>query len=59
MDVAAISMGLSNSSLASAVSLSVIKLQMNNNDDLAKGMEEMMNNMAVDPNRGINLDIKA
>lgn len=59
MDVAAISMGLSNSSLASAVSLSVMKLQMNNNDDLAKGMEEMMNNMAVDPNRGINLDIKA
>lgn len=59
MDIGALSMGMSNASLSSAVSLAVTKLQMNSNDQIAAGLTEMMGEMAVDPNLGSKLDVQA
>lgn len=57
MDIGALSMNMSQASLASAVSLAVTKLQMNTIDQAAAGMQEMMATMAVDPNVGTKLDV--
>ena len=59
MDIGTLSMGMSNASLSSAVSLAVTKLQMNSNDQIAAGLTEMMGEMAVDPNVGSKLDVQA
>ena len=57
MDIAALSMGLSQMKLANEVSVSVMKLAMDTGqsqmDDMVKVMEQ-----SVNPNLGGNLDIK-
>lgn len=58
MDIAALSMGMSNSSLASAVQVSVMKLGMNSNEEMASQMNEMLKNVAVETGKGINLDVR-
>lgn len=58
MDIGALSMGMSNASLTSAVQVSVLKMGMNINEQMSDAMAEMMGNMAVEPGKGINLDIK-
>ena len=58
MDIAALSMGMSNASLASAVQISVMKLGMNSNEEMASQMNEMLKNVAVETGKGINLDVK-
>lgn len=58
MDIAALSMGMSNASLASAVQISVMKLGMNSNEEMASQMNEMLKNVAVETGKGINLDMK-
>lgn len=58
MDIAALSMGMSNVSLASAVQISVMKLGMNSNEEMASQMNEMLKNVAVETGKGINLDVK-
>ncbi|MBS5982634.1 MAG: YjfB family protein [Clostridium butyricum] len=58
MDIAALSMGMSNSSLASAVQISVMKLGMNSNEEMASQMNEMLKNVAVETGKGINLDVR-
>lgn len=59
MDIARLSMAMSKNSLSNAVQLSLMKLQMNTDKDLATGMNDMINTMAVDPNKGVNLDTMA
>ena len=58
MDIAALSMGMSNASLASAVQISVMKLGMNSNEEMASQMNEMLKTVAVETGKGINLDVK-
>ncbi|MBO1685808.1 putative motility protein [Clostridium butyricum] len=58
MDIAALSMGMSNASLASAVQISVMKLGMNSNEEMASQMNEMLKNVAIETGKGINLDAK-
>lgn len=58
MDIAVLSMGMSNSSLASAVQISVMKLGMNSNEEMASQMNEMLKNVAVETGKGINLDVR-
>lgn len=58
MDIARLSMSMSQASLSSAVQLSLMKLQMNTGNELATGMNDMLNNMAVEPDKGINLDTR-
>ena len=57
MDIGNLSMAMSQSSLNTAVQLSVLKLGMNNSEELMNNMQEMMENVVVDPNVGQNLDI--
>ncbi|WP_252214100.1 YjfB family protein [Clostridium sp. VAP41] len=56
MDIGAMSISMNQGALKSAVQLSVLKLGMNSEKQVANQMTEMMNNMAVEPGKGINLD---
>ena len=59
MDIGRMSMSMSQGALASAVQLSLMKMQMNTGEEMAAGMTDMLNNMAVDTTKGVNLDVKA
>lgn len=59
MDIAALSMRMSNASLASAVQVSVMKLGMNSNEEMASQMNEMLKTVAYETGKGVNLDAKA
>ncbi|MGL4774146.1 MAG: YjfB family protein [Clostridium sp.] len=59
MDIPRMSMALSQNSLKSAVSLSLMKMQMNVNSEMATGMKEMIDKVAVDTNIGQVIDKKA
>ncbi|NFE73509.1 putative motility protein [Clostridium botulinum] len=56
MDIGAMSISMNQGTLKTAVQLSVLKLGMNSEKQVADQMTEMMNNMAVEPGKGINLD---
>lgn len=56
MDIGAMSISMNQGALKTAVQLSVLKLGMNSEKQVANQMTEMMNNMAVEPGKGINLD---
>lgn len=56
MDIAAMSVYLSQASVQSAASISVLKMAMNSSTENATQMTEMMSNMAVDPTRGTIID---
>lgn len=57
MDIGALSMGMSNVALSSAVQISVLKMGMNVNEQTSNAMTEMMSNMAGEPDKGIHLDV--
>ncbi|MDS0527628.1 YjfB family protein [Clostridium sp. SHJSY1] len=59
MDIAALSMYMSQSSIKSAVSTSVLKMAMDNGKEMASEMTSMMGKMAVDTSKGMNLDVRA
>lgn len=59
MDIGRMSMSMSQSALKGAVAISLMKMQMNTNSEMAVGMKEMMNNMAVDTSKGNTIDFKA
>lgn len=60
MDVARMSMGMSQNSLKSAVSISLLKMTMNNEQQVANGMNQMLEaTMAKDPNLGNKIDSRA
>lgn len=56
MDIASMSVYLSQASVQSAASVSVLKMAMNSSTENATQMTEMMSNMAVDPTRGTIID---
>ncbi|MBN1073446.1 putative motility protein [Clostridium botulinum] len=56
MDIGAMSISMNQGALKTAVQLSVLKLGMNSEKQVANQMTEMINNMAVEPGKGINLD---
>ena len=56
MDIGAMSISMNQGALKTAVQLSVLKLGMNSEKQVADQMTEMMDNMAVEPGKGINLD---
>lgn len=59
MDIAELSMTMSASKLSEDVSISLMKMTMDNSKEAAEQMTEMISNVAVDPNRGqyINVNI--
>lgn len=58
MDIEAMSVSMHQASLQNAVSISLMKMMMDNQAQSASQMTNMMNNMAVDPSRGTNIDVK-
>lgn len=57
MDIAALSMSLSQSNLQQSVGISVMKMAMDTGEETATQMTEMMSNISLDPNLGNNIDI--
>lgn len=59
MDIATMSIGMHQASLQSAVSISVMKMAMNSENQAATQMTDMMSNAAIDTRRGTNIDTRA
>ena len=59
MDIGNLSMAMSQNSLNTSVQFSVLKLGMDSSEELMVNMQEMMENVVVDPNVGRNIDIMA
>lgn len=59
MDIAALSMSMSQTSLSSAVSTSVMKMTMNTSEVAAQGVIKMIDKMDLNPSVGSNLDVRA
>ncbi|GAA0724285.1 YjfB family protein [Clostridium malenominatum] len=56
MDIAALSISMSQSKVQQAAKLAVMKIAMNTGKETATQMTEMLKNSAVDPNLGKHLD---
>ncbi|WP_244834827.1 YjfB family protein [Clostridium sp. BJN0001] len=56
MDVAAASIGMHQAQLQNDVTLSVMKISMNDAENTSTQITEMMDNMSLDPNLGTNID---
>ncbi len=56
MDIGTMSISMNQGALKTAVQLSVLKLGMNSEKQVADQMTEMIDNIAIEPGKGINLD---
>ncbi|MBE6071124.1 MAG: putative motility protein [Clostridium butyricum] len=57
MSIAELSMGMSQVSLQNAVSMSVLNMTMDTAQTQVTAMSEALDNLAVDPNLGSNIDV--
>lgn len=57
MSIADFSMGMSQASLQNAVSISVLNMTMDTAANQLTAMTEVLDNLAVDPNLGSNIDV--
>jgi hypothetical protein len=57
MDIAALSMVMSESKAQSAFGIAVTKMAMDTNKETGVQMTEMIKNSAVDPNLGNHIDV--
>ena len=57
MSIADLSMGMSQASLQNAVSISVLNMTMDTAANQLTAMTEVLDNLAVDPNSGSNIDV--
>ena len=58
MDIGSMSMVMRQASVQSAVSVSVMKIAMNSQENTASQMTDMINNIAVDTSSGTNIDVR-
>ena len=56
MDIAALSIAMSQSSVNTAASIALLKMQMNTGEETSNNLLEMAKTMAVEPGKGLNLD---
>ena len=56
MDIAALSIGMSQSAVNTAASIALLKIQMNTGEETSNNLLEMAKTMAVEPGKGLNLD---
>lgn len=56
MDISSMSISMNQVTLKTAVQLSVLKLGMNSEKQVADQMKEMINNIIIEPGKGVNLD---
>lgn len=59
MDIGTMSMAMNQSSLQSAVSVSVLKMAMNSEAQASNQISKIMDNAAVDETRGSKIDVRA
>jgi len=59
MDIAELSMVMSQSSVQQSAGIAVMKMAMDTGKETAIQMTQMMKNSAVDPNLGQHLDVRA
>lgn len=59
MDIASLSMVMSQSRVQELADISVMKMAIDTGKESAVQMTEMMKNVAVDPNVGQHLDVRA
>ncbi|MDF2877501.1 MAG: motility protein [Clostridia bacterium] len=57
MDIAVLSMAMSQSKAQTAAGIAVAKMAMDTNNETGTQMTEMMKNFAVDPNLGNHIDV--
>ena len=57
MSIADLSMGMSQVSLQNAVSISLLNMTMDTAANQLTAMTEVLDNLAVDPNLGSNIDV--
>jgi len=55
MDIAALSIGMSQSAVNTATSMALLKMQMNT-EEVSNNLLEIAQTMAVEPGKGISLD---
>lgn len=58
MDIASLSIGMHQASLGSSVQLSVIKMAMNSAEKNSSEMTNMIDRMAIEPDKGEHIDIR-
>lgn len=58
MDMASLSIGMNQASVQNSVQISVMKRTMDDSQVINDQMTKMLDNMAVDENRGRNLDAR-
>ena len=56
MDIAALSIGMSQNVVNTATSMALLKMQMNTDQEVSNNLLEMAKTMAVEPGKGLNLD---
>jgi hypothetical protein len=59
MDIAALSVAMSQAQAQTTASMSVMKLAMNTGVENANQMTDMMKNVSLDPNLGQHIDVSA
>ena len=56
MDIAALSIGMSQNAVNTAASIALLKMQMNTDQEVSNNLLEIAQTMAVEPGKGISLD---
>ena len=56
MDIAALSIGMSQNAVKTATSMALLKMQMNTDQEVSNNLLEIAQTMAVEPGKGISLD---
>lgn len=56
MDIAVLSIAMSQSSVNTATSMALLKMQMNTDQEVSNNLLEIAQTMAVEPGKGLNLD---
>lgn len=56
MDIAALSIGMSQNAVNTVTSMALLKMQMNTDQEVSNNLLEIAQTMAVEPGKGISLD---
>lgn len=59
MDIASLSIAMSQSSVQTQLGAALLKMSMDNSQNIAENLNQMMGNIAVDPNLGKVIDVRA
>ncbi|APF22092.1 YjfB family protein [Clostridium butyricum] len=57
MDIATLSITMNESTIQNQVQMSLLRMTMDNSSVINENMTEMIDNMAIDTNVGVNLDV--